>query len=120
MIKAIDPAKIENYHAHIYYNAETRKVAGQLRTIIENNFTVEMGRWRDEPVGPHPRSMYQVEFSKTRFSRLVPWLMLNRRGLDHPRASQHRRRVRGSCNARTVARQQLKLRLNFLHNLPKR
>jgi len=82
-----DPAKIEDYHAHIYYGADTRKVAAQLRSRIESTFKVEMGRWHDEPVGPHPQAMYQVKFAKTKFSRLVPWLMLNRRGLDilvHP------------------------------------
>ena len=87
MLQAVDPAKIENYHAHIYYGPDTRRAAARLRTMIESNFTVEMGRWPDEPVGPHPRAMYQVKFAKTKFNRIVPWLMLNRRGLDilvHP------------------------------------
>jgi DOPA 4,5-dioxygenase len=86
-MRAIDPAKIEDYHAHIYYAAGTRKVAAQLRSAIEKSFKVEMGRWREEPIGPHPEAMYQVKFGKTTFSRIVPWLMLNRRGLDvlvHP------------------------------------
>ena len=47
-----------------------------------------MGRWRDEPVGPHPQPMYQVAFETAVFPALVPWLMLNRDGLTvlvHPR-----------------------------------
>ena len=39
------------------------------------------------PVGPHPKSQYQVAFAPDTFSKIVPWLMLNRRGLTvvvHP------------------------------------
>ena len=49
MSQRIDPSKIEDYHAHIYYDAGSRDVAADLRAAIESNFTVEMGRWRDEP-----------------------------------------------------------------------
>jgi DOPA 4,5-dioxygenase len=58
-----------------------------LREAIDQKFTVELGRWHDAPVGPHPTSMYQVAFAVDQFSRLVPWLMLNRGDLDvlvHP------------------------------------
>jgi DOPA 4,5-dioxygenase len=75
------------YHAHIYYDSESRATAGRLRRQIQRNFRVEMGSWRDAPVGPHPRSMYQVAFKKTEFARIVPWLMANRSGLTvfvHP------------------------------------
>jgi len=77
----IDTAKIEDYHAHVYYDAGSRKTAARLRNTIERTFHVEMGRWREEPVGPHPQSMYQVKFARREFPRIVPWLMLNRGGL---------------------------------------
>lgn len=83
----IDPAEIENYHAHIYYDAASRDIAANLREAIERSFQVEMGRWHDNPVGPHPQGMYQVKFEPAEFPRLVPWLMLNRAGLTvlvHP------------------------------------
>jgi aromatic ring-cleaving dioxygenase len=82
-----DPGQIRSYHAHIYYDPETREVAERLREAIGQGFTVELGRWHDEPVGPHPISMYQVAFAVGEFPKLVPWLMLNRGGLDvliHP------------------------------------
>jgi DOPA 4,5-dioxygenase len=82
-----DPCKIRGYHAHIYYEAKTRPIAERLREAIGNRFSVELGRWRDEPVGPHPVSMYQAAFPAAEFDRLVPWLMLNRGGLSvlvHP------------------------------------
>jgi DOPA 4,5-dioxygenase len=83
-----DTARIRSYHAHVYYDpATTRSAAERLREEIGRAFTVELGRWHDEPVGPHPISMYQVAFPVSEFARLVPWLMLNRGGLDvlvHP------------------------------------
>ncbi len=82
-----DPARIRGYHAHIYYDPADRGPAERLREAIGGSFAVELGRWHDEPVGPHPGAMYQVAFAAGEFARLVPWLMLNRGGLDvlvHP------------------------------------
>jgi len=82
-----DPAKIESYHAHVYYDAGSREAAATLREAIAASFAVEMGRWREEPIGPHPQAMYQVKFERAEFPLIVPWLMLNRAGLTilvHP------------------------------------
>ena len=78
---------IQNFHAHVYYDTATREVAAQVRDALAERFEVELGRWRDEPVGPHPKSMYQVKFAPEEFGKLVPWLMLHHQGLDiliHP------------------------------------
>jgi aromatic ring-cleaving dioxygenase len=83
-----DPGQITGYHAHIYYDpATTRATAARLREEIGRLFGGRVGNWHDEPVGPHPIAMYQVAFPVSEFPRLVPWLMLNRSGLDvlvHP------------------------------------
>ena len=76
-----DPDLITGYHAHIYYDAATRETAARVREALDQRFDVELGRWRDQPVGPHPRSMYQVAFPTREFERLIPWLALNRDGL---------------------------------------
>jgi aromatic ring-cleaving dioxygenase len=85
-----DPDRIAGYHAHIYYAPDTRTQAERLRQGIAERFTAaRLGSWHDEPVGPHPVSMYQVAFAVADFPRLVPWLMLNRDGLDvlvHPQS----------------------------------
>jgi aromatic ring-cleaving dioxygenase len=88
MAEAADPAaRITGYHAHIYYTPETRPIAARLRAAIAARFTARIGAWHDEPVGPHPAAMYQVAFAAEELPRLLPWLMLNREGLDvlvHP------------------------------------
>jgi DOPA 4,5-dioxygenase len=80
--------QIDGYHAHIYYDpAATKQVAAELRAQIEERFEMIMGRWHDEQVGPHTVSMYQVAFENEVFAEIVPWLMVNRRGLSilvHP------------------------------------
>lgn len=83
-----DPALIRGYHAHLYYASETRPLAGRLRDAIGRCFPqARLGSWHDEAVGPHPVAMYQVAFAAEELALFVPWLMLNREGLDilvHP------------------------------------
>jgi DOPA 4,5-dioxygenase len=74
-------SEIKGFHAHIYYDAATRPVAARVREGL-SLFNVEVGRWHDELVGPHLKSMYQVAFAAEEFGAVVPWLMLNREGLD--------------------------------------
>jgi aromatic ring-cleaving dioxygenase len=80
-------SEIKNFHAHIYYDPESRGAAARVREGLAARFNVQLGRWHDEPVGPHPRSMYQVLFAPSDFGAIVQWLMLNREGLTvlvHP------------------------------------
>jgi aromatic ring-cleaving dioxygenase len=76
-----DRAQIEGYHAHVYYDPDSRGVAERLRNAVGERFAAVMGRWHDAPVGPHPISMYQIAFAAEEFARIVPYLMLNREGL---------------------------------------
>lgn len=80
-------ARINGYHAHVYYDPATRDKAERVREGLAARFDVRLGSWHDEPVGPHTQAMYQVVFSPKEFGKIVPWLMLNREGLDvlvHP------------------------------------
>jgi aromatic ring-cleaving dioxygenase len=79
--------EIKGYHAHVYYNPATRPLAERLRDTIIGKFAVEPGAFSDEPIGPHPIPQFNVIFETEEFQRIVPWLMLNREGLDvliHP------------------------------------
>jgi len=88
-------SSIVSYHAHIYFkDAKERETASALRDAIAARFPVKLGRWREEPVGPHERPMYQVAFSPEVFPTFLPWLMLNCSGLTiliHPNSGAPRR-----------------------------
>jgi aromatic ring-cleaving dioxygenase len=78
---------VHGYHAHVYYDADTLPVATQLRETLAASFPIEIGRFSGEQVGPHPVPQFQVIFRTEEFQTVVPWLMLNRQGLDilvHP------------------------------------
>ena len=80
-------AEIKGYHAHVYFDAATRPLAERLRDTIVAKFACEAGAFSDEPRGPHPISQFNVIFEAPEFQNIVPWLMLNRDGLDvlvHP------------------------------------
>jgi DOPA 4,5-dioxygenase len=82
-----DITRVKGFHAHVYYDPQTRSIAERLRAAIAERFSARLGSWHDEPVGPHPAAMYQVAFGREELASLVPWLMLNRDGLNilvHP------------------------------------
>jgi aromatic ring-cleaving dioxygenase len=76
------------YHAHIYYDPEkTRGAAERVCAAVGEKFRVELDGFRDEPRGPHPISNVLIVFKPDQFEHVVPYLMLNRDGLDvlvHP------------------------------------
>ena len=80
---------IESWHAHIYFDAASRDAAWALREVIERELSgrIEMGRFHERPVGPHPMWSYQLAFFAAGFSQVVGWLVLNHGALDvfvHP------------------------------------
>ncbi|WP_289296569.1 DOPA 4,5-dioxygenase family protein [uncultured Reyranella sp.] len=79
--------QIKDWHAHVYFDAATRDAAWALRERIEKSFAIEMGRFHEKPVGPHPRFSYQVALKNEQFEPLLSWLTLNRGDLTvfiHP------------------------------------
>jgi aromatic ring-cleaving dioxygenase len=81
------PLRINGYHAHLYYDTGSRAIAAELAEALIDKFPVELGGFFDEPIGPHPVANLQVIFPTAEFASVVPWLMLNRRGLNvliHP------------------------------------
>ncbi|HUD59815.1 MAG TPA: DOPA 4,5-dioxygenase family protein [Acetobacteraceae bacterium] len=86
-------AAIKDYHAHVYYDTDSKDRAALLRKWVEERFTMRMGSWHDEPVGPHVQAMYQIAFAPEVFPTLVPFLMMNRMGLTvlvHPQSGRPR------------------------------
>jgi aromatic ring-cleaving dioxygenase len=84
-----NPSPIQTWHAHIYFDASTRDAAWQLREEIATRFgdTLQLGRFHEKPVGPHPKWSYQLAFERAQFADIVEWLTLNHGALDvflHP------------------------------------
>jgi DOPA 4,5-dioxygenase len=85
----IDVPAIESWHAHVYFDAASRDAAWALRETIMTQFEgrMEMGRFHERPVGPHPCWSYQIAFKPDRFTEIVSWLAMNRGALvvfTHP------------------------------------
>ena len=72
---------ITDYHAHVYYDAATRAQADALCKTAGETFGVKVGRMHDNPVGPHPRGSCQLTIGTGQIAEVLPWLVLNRRGL---------------------------------------
>lgn len=114
-----DLTALKGFHAHVYYDPGTREIAARLRDAVAERFAVELGRWREEPVGPHPKSMYQVKFAPDQFGLLVPWLMLNREGLDilvHPETGED---VGDHADRALWLGEKLQLNIEFLRRMSK-
>ncbi len=72
---------ITGYHAHVYFDADTRGQAAKLCAAAGETFGVKVGRMHDRPVGPHPRGSCQLTVPADQFATIIPWLIENRRGL---------------------------------------
>lgn len=71
-----------DYHAHVYFDQQTIKVAAALCKQAGHLFNVEVGRVHEKLVGPHPKWSCQIKFTSKEFEELVVWLEQNRKGLS--------------------------------------
>jgi aromatic ring-cleaving dioxygenase len=78
MAEPADIGVIADYHAHVYFDEASKEAAWALREAVLERFDIEMGRFHERLVGPHPRWSFQIAFKPELFAAIVPWLMLNR------------------------------------------
>ena len=74
----------DSFHAHIYFSpGEQAQRAARLLENIKAQLgdRVQVGRWHDKPVGPHPRGSYQLHVDAAHSSVVLDWLMRHRDGL---------------------------------------
>ncbi|WP_175709512.1 DOPA 4,5-dioxygenase family protein [Burkholderia ambifaria] len=101
-MSAIDTTAIDSWHAHVYFDAASRDAAWAFRLVVEERFgaIIELGRFHERLVGPHPAWSYQIAFDAARFDTVVPWLVLNHGALDiflHPNTNDELRDHRDSA-----------------------
>ncbi len=112
-----DTIEITGFHAHVYFDTASRDTAARVRDSLGAKFDVRLGRWHDKLIGPHPKAMYQVAFLPDQFSKVVPWLMLNREGLDiliHPETGDD---VKDHTDHSLWLGEKLELNIEFLQKL---
>lgn len=85
----LPPSTIHSWHAHLYFDATSRDAAWQLREAAAAALAgrVEIGRFHEKPVGPHPMWSCQLAFAAHEFAPVVGWLTLSHGALDvfiHP------------------------------------
>ena len=98
----LDVSRIDSWHAHVYFDAATRDAAWALRDVLSAALggRIEIGRFHERPVGPHPRWSYQLAFEPAHFAEVVGWLALNHGPLDvflHPNTGDALRDHRDSA-----------------------
>jgi aromatic ring-cleaving dioxygenase len=99
---ALDPSLIDSWHAHVYFDAARRDAAWALRQTISVALAgkMELGRFHEQPVGPHPMWSYQLAVPPEHFTHVVGWLALNHGVLDvfvHPNSGDELRDHRDSA-----------------------
>ena len=87
----LDISTINDWHVHVYFDAQSLDQARALCEQAAQKFAVKMGRVHEKPVGPHPCWSCQLAFMPEVFDSIVPWLSLNRDGLTiliHPQTGE--------------------------------
>ena len=101
-MESLHPSLIESWHAHVYFDASSRDAAWALRETIQRELAghMEMGRFHERPVGPHPMWSYQLAVPAASFAQIMGWLALNHGALDvfvHPNTQDELRDHRDSA-----------------------
>ena len=71
---------IHGYHVHVYFDAATQGSAEALRKNILKDLAgkVRVYDLIDEPIGPHPLPMFEVDVPAENIDEVKRWLELNR------------------------------------------
>ena len=87
-----DTGRITGWHAHIYFDAESKPAARALGEAAVAKFGISMGHMHDCPVGPHPVASCQLSVTPELFGEIIPWLAQNRGDLTvfaHAESGDH-------------------------------
>jgi DOPA 4,5-dioxygenase len=73
--------RIQDFHAHIYFDPAELERARSLAEAVRQHFGVAVGHFHQRPVGPHPRASVQLTVPTQKFGDVATWLAVNRAGL---------------------------------------
>ena len=71
----------KNYHAHVYFEEQTLQFAKDLCHNAGKLFNLDVGKFHQKPIGPHPKWSCQLKFTSTDFEQFIPWLNSQREEL---------------------------------------
>jgi len=75
---------IQSYHAHIYFSPGPETITARAlcqKAESEIGDRIQIGRFHEKPVGPHPRGSCQLLVGIEHSAEVLKWLMENRDGL---------------------------------------
>jgi len=70
-----------SYHAHIYFNEDSKRLAKRLCDASSDRFKLKVGQFHEKLVGPHPCWSCQISFGADDFDRYLTWLDVHRQEL---------------------------------------
>jgi len=77
------------YHVHVYYTSDSKALAETIhRKILKDELPIErLGFMQNEPIGPHPQAMFQMQLIDCYLMDILEWLDRHRQNLSvlaHP------------------------------------
>jgi aromatic ring-cleaving dioxygenase len=78
---------IKNFHIHLYYDDNNIELAKDLAKEIQTKFSINVGTFHEQNVGPHPRWSVQISVPTDLFGDVLSYVAINRKGLtvfSHP------------------------------------
>ena len=64
-------ATISGYHAHLYYSLDQLELAQRIAQKASDQFNIQVGRFHEKPIGPHPVPSCQLAFSNDQFEKII-------------------------------------------------
>ena len=70
-------------HAHVYYEAQRRKFAEEMREgLLLSKWCLFVGPLKDNVVGPHPQSQFEIHFLEVELIKAMKHLLLVRKNIS--------------------------------------
>lgn len=66
------------FHVHIYFEAKDIALARTLAEAARKLDMFEIVKFHDQPVGPHPASMFEMHFKEPCYRGVLEWVKNNR------------------------------------------